>query len=118
MEGSFVSPGSSSIAKSPTVSVVTPQTTGYSRLAGLLFKKSQSTFNIKVVQASIKWLSNGKPEFHHIGQLFVDITEATANVNYILSVVQRKWGEDHTIVTADGLQLEDCCGTQGVEEHL
>ena len=53
-------------------------------------------------------------EFHHIGQFFVDITEATANVNYIVSVVQRKWGEDHTIVTADRLQLEDCSGTQGV----
>lgn len=66
------------------------------------------------LQASLKWLSNGKPEFKHLGQLFVDITEATANVHYIKGVVQKKWGADHIIVTADGLQLDDSPGTQGM----
>ena len=50
-------------------------------------KKGPTTFNVKVVQASLKWLPNGKPDFK---QLFVDFTEATANVYYVQSVVQRK----------------------------
>ena len=66
------------------------------------------------MQAILKWLPNGKPEFNNLSQLFVDITEATANVKYILSVVQKKWGSEYSIVTADGLHLEDCSGTQGI----
>ena len=115
VEGSSVIQGASSV--SDTVNVATPHTAGNTRVNrpafGSLQRKSHLSFNIKIVQATLKWLSNGKPEFNHLGQLFVDITEATANVHYILSVVQKKWGRDYNIVTADGLQLDDCSGTQG-----
>ena len=47
-------------------------------------------------------------------QTFVDVTEATmANVNYITAAVQHRWGPDHSLVTSDGLQLDDSSGTQG-----
>ena len=75
-------------------------------------KKSQSC-TVKVIQASLKRLPNGKCEFSHMGQLFVDVNESTANANYIRSVVQTKWGSQYVIVTTDGLEIEDSSGTQG-----
>lgn len=116
VEGAPVVQGPSHV--SGGVHVATPVTSAFTGSSRPIFhsgqKKAQGTFNIKVVQASLKWLSNGKPEFKHLGQLFVDITEATANVHYIEGVVQKKWGADHIIVTADGLQLDDSPGTQGM----
>ena len=46
-------------------------------------------------------------------QTFVDVTEATANVNYIIAAVQHRWGSDHLLATSDGLQLNDSFGTHG-----
>ena len=88
--------------------VVAPVTTGNSNrpFVSSNQKKSQ-TFNVKIVQATIKWLPNRKPKFKQMGQLFIDITEATANVEYVQSVIQSKWGPDYIPVTVDGLQLND-----------
>ena len=72
-------------------------------------RKTQS-INVKVIQASVKRLANGKLEFMAHNQTFVDVTEATANVN---SAVQRKWGLDYNLVTSDGLKLDDSSGTHG-----
>ena len=112
VEGAAVVQGPSPVSSVP---VTTP---GYAGGTRPVFssgqRKGQPTFNVKVVQASLKWLPNGKPEFNHLGQVFVDITEATANVHYIRSEVQKKWGADYIIVTADGLQLDDSPGTQGM----
>ena len=58
-------------------------------------------------------LASGKVEFAHIGQTFMDVTESSANVHYIGNAIQRKWGNDYILVTGDGLQIEDSCGTQG-----
>ena len=55
-----------------------------------------------------------KTEFMPQAQTFVDVTESTANVNYITSTVQRKWGSQYVLVTSDGLQIEDGSGTQGM----
>ena len=52
-----------------------------------------------------------KPEFQCLSQLYTDIVESTANVDYILTVVQRRWSEDYTLVTNDGLELLDSPGT-------
>lgn len=72
-------------------------------------KSHVSTIN--VVQANVKHLPGGECEFFHIGQTFLDVTESTANVNYI---VQRWWGSDYVLVMADGLEIEDISGTQGM----
>ena len=61
----------------------------------------------------MKRLANGKCEFANHGQTFVDVTESTSNVNYIRNAVQKRWGEEYTLVTADGLEIEDSSGTQG-----
>jgi hypothetical protein len=47
------------------------------------------SFNLNVIQVSINWQPNGKPEFTPINQTFIDINDATANVNYITYVIQR-----------------------------
>ena len=46
-------------------------------------------------------------------QTFVDVTESTSNVNYVRNAVQKRWGEEYTLVTVDGLEIEDSSGTQG-----
>ena len=75
--------------------------------------KKMQTIDVKVIQASMKSLLSGKCEFTHLGQTFVDVTESTANVNYISNVVQKRWGYNYILVTADGLEIEDSSGTQG-----
>ena len=120
VEGTTTVPGPSSASNG--VQALTPVTTGYTsnnRPFSSNQKKSQ-TFNVKVVQANLKWLPNGKPEFKQMGQLFIDITETTANVQYVQSVIQSKWGSDYILVTVDGLQLDDSPGTKGilVKQHL
>ena len=60
----------------------------------------------------MKRLSSGKIDFSNIDQTFIDIIDATANVNYICGVIQRKWGNNYTIVTSDGLKIDDCSATQ------
>ena len=54
-----------------------------------------------------------KPMFEKLGQVFVDVTETTANIAYITTVVQQKFGLDHMIVTGDGLKIDNSSGTQG-----
>ena len=43
----------------------------------------------------------------------MDVTEATANLHYVSSAVQRKWGQEYTLVTSDGLKVDDSSGTKG-----
>ena len=52
-------------------------------------RKAQST-NVKIVQATVKRLTNGKLDFFPENQTFVVVTEATANLHYISSAIQRK----------------------------
>ncbi len=100
--GNYTTPGSSG----PGGTYTTP---GYRP-----FSKKGQTINVKVIQATMKRLPNGKYEFAHIGQTFVDVTESTANTNYVRNVVQKKWGSQYTIVSADGLEIDDSSGTQGL----
>ena len=44
--------------------------------------------------------------------------ETTVNVHYIRSAMQKRWGSDHVIVTADGLEIDDCSGTQHIQLYL
>lgn len=73
-------------------------------------RKTPSAFNLKVIKAQM--VRNGrKVEFKGKNQTFIGIVEITANVEYILKVVERRWGPDNILVTQDGLQLEDALAT-------
>lgn len=75
--------------------------------------RKRTSISVKVVQAGFKRQSGGRPEFTPQNQTFVDLTEATANVNYVTSVIQRRWGTEYVMVTSDGLKIDDSSGTQG-----
>ncbi len=100
--------------RQPSTPVSTPlPSTSYSYRPVIPIAKKGQTGSVKIVQASFKRLPNGKPEFSQIGQVFIDISETTANAHYLSSVIQKKWGADHVLVTSDGLRIEDSSGTQG-----
>ena len=69
--------------------------------------------SVKVVQACLSFGATGRPTFEKLGQVFMEIGEGTANVSYILSVALTEFGENHTLVTNDGLELHDSASTQG-----
>ena len=96
-------------------SAVTPSNTPAVTYKPLFTTKRSGcpSVNVKIVPAHFMKLTNGKPEFTKIGQTFVDVTETNANVYFITDVIQRKWGREYVLVTADGLKIEDASGTQG-----
>ena len=51
----------------------------------------------------MSYTTAGKPLFEKKGQIFIEVVDGTANVQYIQSVVQRKYGEDFVLVTTDSL---------------
>ena len=104
--------GSSSSSASSESQYLIPQQTQF-----IQSKKSSST-NVKIVQATLKRLSSGKVEFTAQNQTFIDVTEATANLHYVSTAMQRTWGVDYILVTADGLKLDDSSGTQGMSLYM
>ena len=55
-----------------------------------------------------------KPDFQTTGQTYIELTETTANVEHIISVLSQRWGSGYTLVTNDGVPLEDSPATQGL----
>ena len=88
------------------------------QIHSVVAKEALNTFNLKIVKASMQRRRNGKVDFQHESKFFVEVVESTANMDYILGAVQRKWGADPVIVTIDGLTLEDLPATQGLETAL
>jgi len=72
------------------------------------------SFSLKVVKARVQRQGWGKPEFQPTSQTYVELTEATANVEHILGVISSRWGPEYTLVTNDGLEIEDSTATQGM----
>ena len=70
--------------------------------------------SVKVVRAVMNTSRSGKTEFTPEAQMHLDISESTANVEHVTMEVKQRWGEQYIVVTADGLELEDCEGTQGM----
>lgn len=110
-------PCQSSMAHVPTV--VTPATLSSSSSFGpssrppFIARKSMPSVSVKVVQATMTRLASGKSSFNKVGQTFLDVTDATANVSYVKHIIRQRWGAEYTLVTLDGLELEDSSGTQG-----
>lgn len=68
---------------------------------------------VKITKASINRMS-GRVGKEFEAQIFIDIREDTANVTYLNSMIQSKWGSNYVIVTSDGLPIEDCAATKGM----
>ena len=85
----------------------------------ILSSKKEVSVKVKVVQATMKKLSNGKYEFNNENQTYITVTEGTANLKgqQVSQVIQRKWGSGYVLVTSDGLKLNDSAqGTYAIEE--
>jgi len=53
----------------------------------------------------------GKPSFVCTGQTYLELSNTTANKNYVSEAIRKQWG-DHTIISTEGLEIEDCVAMQ------
>lgn len=65
---------------------------------------------LRVVRAKMEWSRTGKVAFTTETQMYIDITEHTANVEYVM---RDRWGDNYVLVTVDGLELHDSDGAKG-----
>jgi len=47
-----------------------------------------------------------------LSQIYVKLTETTATVGHVCEQLRVNWGSEYTVVTSDGLKVEDCDATQ------
>ena len=67
---------------------------------------------VKVIKAKME--RSGKKVTFHNGEVgYVEVTEHTANVDYINREIKSLWGNGYRIMTADGTEVKDCSGTRG-----
>ena len=131
VEGSNSSVGSSDqvshALRNPanSVPVITPMNTrgvvayspagpSSSNYVGFRPSYKSKTCSVRIAKADVRRLSNGKVELEKLEQTFIDLTDDTANVNYVNTVIQKKWGKEYVLCTNDGLPIEDGFGTQGI----
>jgi len=78
------------------------------------YKKGCKSVSIKITKAEMKKSSGSKkPEFYATGQTYIELVDATANVEFVMGTIQKRWGNNFVIVSNDGLELEDVPATQG-----
>lgn len=100
--------GTGSLSSTPDF---TPSSSGFQ---SVIQSRRPQSYSLKVIKAEIIQTRHRKKiEFKQITQTFIELMDSTANVEYILSVVQRRWGPDFIIVTHDGLPIEESPATQG-----
>jgi hypothetical protein len=97
-----------------TISSTSPTATPSPSFRSVTAPKRTSSFGLKVVKAKI--IKNGRrnPEFKPICQTYIDIVESTANLTYILDVIHQRWGPEYTLVTSDGIELEESPSIKGL----
>ena len=120
VEGTPVSAVQPAVTLSATPQHSSPSTSTNSGFQSVVHQTRQGNvggFSLKVVQAHITHMNaRGCPNFQMQGQTFIEVCEKTANVMYILMQVQRVFGSKYVVVTADGLEVKDSSGTQGMSE--
>lgn len=57
---------------------------------------------------------NGKPSFQAITTMYVEISGENPNLKNILEYIRQHWGERYTLVTNDGIELEDSTVTRSM----
>ena len=102
-----------SMSVSSTPSLPGPSHTPPSGFHSVVAPKRLPTFSIKIVKANIVNAFRRKPEFVSISQTFVELTESTANLTYVLGVIHKRWGQQYTLVTNDAIELTDDSSTLG-----
>lgn len=85
---------------------------------GVKSQRKDSSYSLRVTKAELAsgWQagkSRSNLVFNQICHMYLDINESSANVTLIKAAIQRKWGHQYTLVTGDGVELEDSSGTEG-----
>lgn len=115
VEGPEIRGQGTTAPRQPLSMTVTTPTSG--PLPPPVFKSVISTrkgpaVTLKVVKASLLKYERGKPMFQPLTQMFLDLTDATANPEYIQATISSQWGPEYTIVSNDGLEIEDSPATR------
>ena len=122
VEGSDCSNSSSSSGSSSnTLSSVQSRQASPSTFQSIIPVKRcnlSTRYSLKVVKAIISGKAGNKPIFNNLEQIYVDLTDKTASAVTIKSAVQEEWGDEYTVVTADGLEVKDSAGTTGKTINL
>ena len=63
--------------------------------------------------ARMETTRSGRASFTPESQMFIDLTEATATVDYILTAIHHQWGDHITMVSFDGSEFSNSPGSQG-----
>ena len=86
-------PGSS-LAASPSSFTSNSLTSG-SSYRSVQYKKPSKSVSIKITKATMKKPASGskKPEFYATGQTYIELVDATANVEFVLGTIQKRWGK-------------------------
>lgn len=107
-------PSRSHYSRSLSISSTPPP----SNTSSLLFRsvtapKRTPSFSLKVIKAKLVKSGRRKPEFEPLRQTYIYLVDSTANLEHILGLIQR-WGSQFTLVTSDGIELEESPSTQGL----
>ena len=94
---------------SPTVSHVPSQAPSFRSVTA---PRRIPTFNLKILKARMTKTNKRKLEFESISQTYIELVDSTANLEHIKGVVHKRWGTQYTLVTSDGIELEDSPATQ------
>ena len=79
------------------------------------FASNSSTITIRVIKAQMKQNTpNGKVDFKLLDTVHIT---STANIPYIQSQVEEKWGQGFSIVSNDGLPIGDSKATRGTYNY-
>ena len=111
--GSSTSSSSSSNTTISSISVPGRQSSPFQSVIPSKRCNLSSRYSLKVVKATISGKAGNKPVFNTLEQIYVDLTDKTASAITIKSAVQEEWGDEYTLVTADGLEVKDSAGTTG-----
>ena len=127
ISGHLIVEGPPFAGQSPTITVpctpgpssMMPQRTAGNQVPPFfrsVVRAKTSTINLKVVLAKMTTTERSKCSFNAESQMFVELTESTANVNHIVSAVRYQWGQDVILhmVSYDGLEFENSQGSQGI----
>ena len=114
---SFARAGGQSVSSTVASSSLPSSSVGHGppMFRSVVAPKKVPTSLIKIMKAKMTLTAKkgGKPEFQCTGQMYVELTDATASVGHICEAVREQWGSEYVVVSVEGLEIEDTLATQG-----
>ena len=106
-------PPRSNLPPSMTLTSTPSSSSGFQNFRSVTAPRRSPSFSLKVLKAKMYRNGRRKLDFQTLGQTYIEISEATANLEHILGMIYQRWGNGYKVVTSDGVPLEDSPTTQG-----